>query len=80
MGVLKWLAARWDETTACLCTTQQLHGWRDDDAPLQRVMDVLVRTRLKLSRLHDAGLAPFNPSALIARLELIEQLHEGTGV
>ena len=43
-------------------------------------MDVLVRTRLKLSRLHDAGLAPFNPSALIARLELIEQLHEGTGV
>lgn len=77
VGVLRWLAARWEYTVACLTApAQHLHAWKEDDSPLQRVMDVLVRTRLKLQRLHTAGLAPFNPSALIYRLQMVEQLHE----
>ncbi len=45
---------------------------------MEKTLDCLIRFRLKMQRLAEANLAPFNLSALIAAIERVEERMEET--
>lgn len=59
------------------CTNQSLVCDRTVDCILDKVMGMLIRTRMKVEKLNQSGLMKYNPAVLVNLIASVEDIYEG---